>query len=79
MKKIFIKGEGIRWVADEREFAQILEEKLGYEAAELFREYISSYRYSAEEALEELERIDCLGQDEEFLDTAMAALRRVVP
>ena len=58
MKKIRIEGEDfLRWVADEKEFAQILEEKLGYEAAELFREYIKNYHCGIAVALEALDQI----------------------
>lgn len=79
MKKIYIEGEGIRWVADEKEFAQILEEKLGYEAADLFREYVNTYHYSIEEALEALDNVETDSDDDDAaLDAAKDALERVM-
>lgn len=80
MKKIYIEGEGLRWVADEKEFAQILEEKLGYEAADLFREYISKYHSAIEEALDALDNVVETNSDRSnaALDEAMGALGRVM-
>ena len=57
---IYIDHEGFR-VECEEDFADILEEKLGLEAAELFREYIADRDYriaQLEESVDELEGFD---------------------
>lgn len=80
MKKIYIEGEGLRWVADEKEFALILEEKLGYEAAELFREYINNYHYAIGEALSSLDNVGeaVTERGNDALDEAIEVLEGVM-
>ena len=75
---IYIGQEGFR-VENEEHFARILEEKLGQDAAELFRGYINHYRYGIEEALEALDGVDTDSVDEECtVSAAKDALERVM-
>lgn len=46
---IYIQGEGFHRVGCEEDFAQLLEEKLGQDAADMFREYIAERDYRIEE------------------------------
>lgn len=76
---IYIGREGFR-VENEAHFANILEEKLGRDAADLFREYLNGYRATIDCALDELERITCTNSatNDAYLDEAMASLRRAL-
>ena len=62
MSRTIYIGQECFHVEGEKHFANILEEKLGRDAAELFREYITEYR----------DAIECA------LDEAMGALREVI-
>lgn len=77
---VWIGKEGYR-VEGEEHFARILEEKLGDDAAELFREYIRHYQYGIEEALIALD--DAEGTDDyesitNAIQDASDALKRVM-
>lgn len=75
---IYIGKEGFR-VESEEHFGRILEEKLGRDAAELFKEYLNRYHYAIEEALDALDSVDGASiEDECDLSAAKDALERVM-
>lgn len=77
---IYIKGEGFLRVENEERFAQILKERLGDDAAEMFNGYISRYHDAIEEALEELDEIGETHSETNnvALEAAKDALERVM-
>lgn len=75
---IYIGKEGFR-VENEKHFASILEEKLGYDAAELFGGYIRRYHYAIEEALEALDKVKSESdKNRTAIEEAMDALEGVM-
>lgn len=77
---IYIKGEGFIRVESEERFARILEERLGDDAAVMFRDYISKYHDAIEEALNELDEVGETDSEANnvALEAAKDALERVM-